>query len=139
MDNFFGTWKQEIKAKDMKDVLGSTDVTDEVKDNMSNMMNQFVISKSGDDKYSMVHSSENPTTSETYIFALNEPIEGTDIFGKKFKSTFKLENPNRLAEHITEWTDHPIYCTYEIENGDTMIRRTNINGRVCITVLKKIA
>ncbi|XP_029658203.1 uncharacterized protein LOC115232460 [Octopus sinensis] len=139
MDNFFGTWKQEAKPENMKAVMDATvGVSDKEKDYMINMLSKFVIGRSGD-QYSITHSCEDPQLTKTYIFDLDEPLESTDIFSRKFKSIFKLVNPNYLTETCTEWTDGVIELTYEITGDDTMTWKLNYKGHTSTTILKKVA
>ncbi|XP_014767455.1 uncharacterized protein LOC106867166 isoform X2 [Octopus bimaculoides] len=138
MDNFFGTWKQEGKAENMKAVMdATTGVSDKEKDLMINMLNNFVISRSGD-KYSMVHSCDDPQLTKSYIFDLDEPLESTDIFGRKFKSIFKLANPNLLTETCSEWTDGVIDISYEITSSDTLKCSIQLKGVTSTSIFKKV-
>ncbi|XP_029658337.1 uncharacterized protein LOC115232539 isoform X2 [Octopus sinensis] len=137
MENFLGTWKQEAKAENMEALLAITDVTDKEKEQMTNMISKFEISQDGD-KYTLVHTTDDPPATKSYVFALGEPLESTDILGRKFKSIFKLVNSNLLTETCSEWTEGVIDISYEITSSDTLKCSIQLKGITSTTIFKKV-
>ncbi|GAB1602497.1 uncharacterized protein LOC115232460 [Argonauta hians] len=136
MDNFFGTWKQEGKAENLGEVIDSLG-GGKTFEAMINGSNQLTIGKCGD-KYTLTQSILDLNLSKTFTFSLGEPVEDTDLFGRKFKAILKLENPNLLSEHVTLWSEDPFDCTFEII-GDTLEWKIKAKGHVSKMTAKKIA